>query len=881
MTPALRCRVDRLVLAVALEERRETAQLAVLAGEEPEVVAEVRRRLGAADALPESFLLAPATEILEAAVAEGGPGEPELPDGDERYELGACVGVGGMARVYRAFDRKLGRPIALKLIEVTAPGAGEGPLSEARAQARVRHDHVLDVYETGELAGLPFIALRYVAGGTLAAGPVLETASVEQRVRLVAQAAEGLHAAHREGLLHGDVKPSNVLVEEVPDGGLKAWISDFGLATEVEGPGSERAGLAGTPEFMAPELLRADRPVPDRRSDVYGLGATLYRVLTGDAPPRGGTRWGALRERAPHLPPDLVAIVARCLAQDPDDRYASALAVAEDLFRFLDGQVVEAYADRFVYRWTSFARRHRAALAAGAVAALLLAVALAVAAAMGVRAVRANARADERRSQAEELIGFMLLDLRDKLEAVGSLELLDDVGDRALRYFAAVPEEELSDRELASRSVALYQIGDVRIRRGDLAGAREPLAESLALARRLAARDPGDPERLFGLGQSEFWMGYALWERGDLAGAGRHLATYLEISRRLVAADPRHPGWQRELAYAHSNLGSLLQERGDLRQAMARFSAALEIDRRLAAAAPPERADEERFELAATHNALGSVLEELGRLDEARDHYRADLALRRRLAASQPGNRRWQAFLATSHQFLGNLLAARGELAAARSHLEATRDLFARLVARDPENLEWAYQAAWSHVWRGRLLDRQGATAAAREAWSRAEAMAGELTAVDAGRVDWRRLLAVARYHVGRGAAATDGEAALRSVAAAVELLEPLVDEQRGGRRARRWLAESLLLDGLLEAGRGDRAVAEASWRRAREALAPLIEEDTRDHDILVPWLRTQELLGRDRDASRARDILARIGHGGPGGGLPQPAAATTLRRRR
>jgi serine/threonine-protein kinase len=114
---------------------------------------------------------------------------------------------------------------------------------------------------------------------------------LETRVRLVAQAAEGLHAAHRVGLLHGDVKPSNVLVEETPDGDLRAWIGDFGIAVELA-ERKEPAALSGTPRFMAPELHRAavtgDLDGIDRRADVFSLGVTLLEVLTGEPTPPPG-----------------------------------------------------------------------------------------------------------------------------------------------------------------------------------------------------------------------------------------------------------------------------------------------------------------------------------------------------------------------------------------------------------------------------------------------------------------------------------------------------------------------------------------------------------------------------------------------------------------
>ncbi|HSM50038.1 MAG TPA: serine/threonine-protein kinase, partial [Thermoanaerobaculia bacterium] len=729
-----RLRLDRLVLtAAALEPGERAAFLAGLPSEDGDVAEEVRRRLRAAAELPDAFLLTPATGLLEAACAEPNANEPPPPDGGERYEVGECLGAGGMARVYRAFDRRLGRPVALKMLQASGPATPHRLLREARAQARVRHDHVLEVYDTGELDGRPYISVRLVAGGTLAewAGRA-EPTGTEQTVRLVAQAAEGLHAAHREGLLHGDVKPSNVLVEETPDGELRAWIGDFGIATEIGDAGPGRRGLAGTPEYMAPELLASGPPSADRRSDVFSLGVTLYQLLTGELPPRDAPGGCGRARRARGLPPDLAAVVGRCLAEDPADRYPSARAVAEDLRRFLDGDVVEAYADRRAYRLARFAARHRRLLAVSGVSALLLSAALVVAAVMGVRALAANERAEQRRTQAEELIGFTLLDLRDKLETVGRLDLLDGVGERAMRYFAAVPEAELSDEELARRSTALHQIGDVRMRRGDLAGAEAPFRESLALARELATRRPEHAERLFGLGQSEFWMGALSWERGDLEGARQHFETYHGIARRLVHLEPGSLPYRLELAYTHSNLGFVLREQGDLPGALARFRTAQTIARRLVAEAPdPETADQWRFELAAVHNTVGDVLEEMGRLAEAQHHFEADLALRRELVARDPSNQRWREFLGTSHQYLGNLLVARGDLGAARPHLEAAHEVFRDLTERDPENADWRFKQAWSHVWLGRLEHAEDRRDPARAHWREAQAIAQELASTD------------------------------------------------------------------------------------------------------------------------------------------------------
>ncbi len=861
MNPDDRLRVDRLVLeAAALEPAEREAFLDGLSPAERHVADEVRRRLEAARDLPDDFLSSPATEILEAACGwpHGDSEAPEPPAGDERYEIRECLGSGGMARVYSALDRRLGRRVALKILHGSDPETPRRLLAEARAQARVRHDHVLEVYETGELNGRPYIAVRHVDGGTLA--ELDDGVSLEQRVRLMAQAAEGLHAAHREGLLHGDVKPSNVMVETTPDGDLVARIGDFGIATELAGDRAEPAGLAGTPELMAPELLRGDRGAADRRSDVFSLGATLHQVLLEELPAHESTSLRDLRERAPSLPADLAAILARCLAENPAERYPSARAVSEDLRRFLDGDVVEAYADRLAYRITRFAARHRALLTVAGVSAVLLALALVVAAVMGVRAVHAGALAEKRQAQAEDLIGFMLLDLRDKLEPVGRLDLLDDVGEHAMRYFAAVPEDQLSDEELARRATALHQIGAVRMRQGDLAGAQQPFEESLALSRRLAERDPGNAERLFGLGQSEFWLGYAHWERGDLAAARRHFEEYRSISERLVARDPDHRAWRRELSYAHSNLGSLLQAEGDLNGALERFRAALAIDRRLAEEARsrsrgrdgdrPDPSDEPLFELAASHNTVGLVLEQLGRLEEAQEHFEADLALRRELLERDPDNRRWREFLGTSHQYLGHLLLARGDPAAASPHLETAHEILDALAAHDPDNGDWLYKSALSSLHLGRLRHEQGRREEAGTAWHRAHELARGLARRDPERADWRLLLGSTHHHLARWALqgeSPDLEEARARSERALEILGPGAGDRTRNRHARRWLVESLVLRGELETVAGDPDAAERAWQRTAAVLGPELDAGSRHPDLVNARERLRDHLESSR----------------------------------
>ncbi len=864
-------RIDELVLAAAaLDPAEREAFLRQAGSTAPELLDEVRRRLAAAASLPESFLAIPAAELL-AVAARIEPAPTPLPAGGERYQLAERIGRGGMATVYRAFDLQLDRPVALKLLDRTEPEARQRFLREAQAQARVRHDNVLEVYETGELHGRPFIAMRWVAGPTLA-GLRSET-SLEEQVRLMAQVAEGLHAAHREGLIHRDVKPSNILVEKTPDGDWKPWIADFGIAVQSAGG---PAALAGTPAYLAPELLRGAAGVgaaADRRADVYSFGVTLYELFSG-RPPFDAADLPALlgqvrdqeppplRRLAPLLPPELESIVRRCMEKDPAARYPSARAVALDLRRFLDGEVVEAHAASLVHRLTKFALRHRRLLTAAAAAAVLLIGALAVAAWLGVAARAANRRAELRRGQAEDLIAFMLTDLRDRLEPLGKLDILDQVGRRALVYFAAVPRRELSDEEVAHRSRALYQIGDVRIRQGKLPEALPPLEESLALAQALADRDPRSHERLFGLGQSHFWVGYVHWEEGDLAGARPHFATYRAISDRLVSLEPERADYRMELAYAESNLGSVARQAGDLAGALASFRRSLALKQDLVRRDPAKQ--DWRFELAAAHDLVGQTLMNMGRLDEARPHFDASLALRQELVAQSPARYKFRDFLGTSHDSLVIWWEDRGGIEEALAHDLAAQAIFTALTQHDPQNQLWRWKLDLSRMKEGHLRVLRGETRHGVACLANLLKSVAEHAVHEPTDRRWQLLAAWTRIHLGAALlAASDATEARGQALQAVQGLQTVQARQPSDRDTTRWLATALVLLGRAESRNGAPAAADAAWSQAASLLAPAARQ-ANDVDILAPWSSALLLLGRRAEARPVLAALAASGYRQP-----------------
>jgi serine/threonine-protein kinase len=329
---------------------------------------------------------------------------PAMPSVVGRYELGPLLGAGGMAEVYRAWDPTLSRPVALKFLRDTDDEHLERFMREARTQAQVGHENICDVYETGTADGRPFIAMQCIDGLTLVdAAPKM---SIEEKVRVMAEVAEAVHAAHRTGLVHRDLKPHNIMVEADPEGGWHPYVLDFGLARDQSMDTMTTIGaVMGTPPYMSPEQARGERARIDRRTDVYALGATLYDVLTGRPPFVGdssvGTMMKVISEEATpmrllnaSIPADLETIVMKCLEKEPPQRYDSARALAEDLRRYLDGEPIQALPVSFVYRWTTRAKKHPTI-------ALLLAAAIILVAASAAWAIRTSVRAAEQQSAAQ------------------------------------------------------------------------------------------------------------------------------------------------------------------------------------------------------------------------------------------------------------------------------------------------------------------------------------------------------------------------------------------------------------------------------------------------------------------------------------------------
>ncbi len=286
------------------------------------------------------------------------------------------IGEGGMGRIFIALDPSLKRSVALKFIRRDEPTLVKRFVLEAQHQAMLDHPNVCKVFEVGEWKGQAYIAMQYIHGMTLEAAAL--NMSLPEKLETMEIVADAIHVAHSRGLIHRDLKPANIMVERSEDGVWKPYILDFGLAR-----GRERSGLTvhgavfGTLGYMSPEQFEEDSAKVGYYSDIYALGATLYKLLTGSTPVQasGGETSTQdplpLRKRKPDLPMDLEILVMACLEREPRHRYPSAKALAEDLRRFRNGDPILMSKTSRWYRLVKLARKNRRTVMLSAVLAAL------------------------------------------------------------------------------------------------------------------------------------------------------------------------------------------------------------------------------------------------------------------------------------------------------------------------------------------------------------------------------------------------------------------------------------------------------------------------------------------------------------------------------
>ncbi len=686
----------QLVTSTDLYQRAKDAFLQVCDAEPADRI-ELLERICAGD----EVLRAEVLSLLSHDLDDGAFGD-HLPPGSKlgEFEIVRVLGEGAMGVVYEARQAHPERMVALKVVR---GGAASASLRrrfehESAALARLQHPGIAAVYEAGfdRATGAPFFAMELVDGKPL----TIHAAALRtpERVELLAQVAEAVHHAHQRGVIHRDLKPGNVLVDEqgrprVLDFGIARLTADDGTAATIRTlPGQ----VVGTLAYMSPEQAAGDADAIDVRTDIYALGAVGYELLSGELPlpvrekslpaalsaiqhdePR---RLGTLEKR---LRGDLETIISTALEKDASRRYPSAAAMADDLRRSLRDEPITARPATTLYQLRKFAKRRKGPVFAGSVVVAMLVIASVVSVAFGIHAQQQRDLAEQRLFDVRALANTMLFDLHDLIEPLpGAVEARRRLVQTGLEYLDRLAQDAGDDAELLEElAEAYFRIGDIqgnprRANLGDAEAALDSYARSIELRRRLARSAPSEASTI-ALSRTELAIAETLTStpRADESAdfASRTLETLGDLESN-EADEVR--------VLAEQRLGTAMLNRGQPDEALEHFSRALGASERLASDGDPVQVRRLTIGL----NEMGLTLARLGRADEALPYLERSESLRARAAEANPGSIRAQRDLALVQHRLGDVRGDLGELDEAVRLYASARDALAGIARADPND---------------------------------------------------------------------------------------------------------------------------------------------------------------------------------------------------
>jgi tetratricopeptide (TPR) repeat protein len=634
-----------------------------------------------------------------------------------RYVLLEEIGSGSFGTVHKALDSELQRTVALKLQHRGAV-TDTRFLREARSAAALRHPGIVAVYDAGQADGIWYLVSEFVAGQTLAERLKAGRPSFRQAAWWVADVADALAHAHRHGVIHRDVKPSNILIDA--EGQLR--LTDFGLARRdaADGTVTEEGQVLGTPAYMSPEQARGEVSRIDVRTDVYSLGAVLYELLTGELPFHGNNRM-LLRQvleeepRPPRrvhdeVPRDLETVCLKAMAKEPADRYAGAAELADDLRRFLQGQPVRARPVGVVGRLIRWGRR-RPTLA-GLSAALLFVAALGFA---GVfwqwrQAETHLAEADRQRDRARDNARQAHLAINDlinvgndpRLERSDLSAVRRKLWQTGLQYYLGILEQDENDPTYTDPSL-----------RTDMASSQTNLAFLL-----LRLGFPTEAETAYAKAQS-------LWQR--FLDQEPENATYqLNLMRILFAQGTlwKNQGRSKEAAAAYHRV---IRGLSDLhsRQPLADGDAILVID---------------------GYGELALLEEKQGRLREVKNYLEQAQTFGEDYLNKNPDSIHARHYLLGTYYHLVRLEQNLGHTDLA---LEAHRrgvEIGQRLMELAPNVTSYAFQRAQHHLALGSVLRAAGRNEEALRTFQESDRLLTSILQQDAAHFDARNLQIQSRY---------------------------------------------------------------------------------------------------------------------------------------
>lgn len=476
---------------------------------------------------------------------------------------------------------------------------------------------------------------------------------------------------------------------------------------------------------------------------------------------------------------------------------------------------------------------------------------------LAITAYVARNDAQRRQAQAEDIVGFMLGDLRKKLTTVGRLDLMRTVDDKATSYFATLNPRDLSDRTLAEQARSLTGIGEVRLSEGNHDEAMTAFREAHARSTALYQRAPRDGQRLFDLAQAEYWIGYVAWQQGRLDDAGKWLAKYRDSAIKLAAMDRSNFSWQREVAYGHHNLAVLDESLGNYAKAERAMREEISLYRKWSKQHPEDT--NIRFESANVASWLGTLMMRTGRLKDAQAFFVEEASNHQLNITAAPNEPAWKERMASSLLLLTESQALQARTKEASVSAERACRIASGLASHDPSNNDWRTALGVCRWWQARLAD-DSTTSRAAERVNEATKLLSLSHTTDLK--NERILKWLVRAHLLQAELALEQKDASRAgqhVSAALAVIEPA---WRSGRTESLtlWMGLTRLAQGDVANQRSESRAALSAWNEAHRLLLEGTQ-GTASFERNEPLARVLIALGRPEEAAIHRKRLGDAGY--------------------
>jgi serine/threonine protein kinase/Flp pilus assembly protein TadD len=823
----------------ALEAGQPTDR-AALQAQHPEIAEALGRCLDALE-----FVQGAGSQLQSSASAQATAGlfHAISPLGD--FKILREVGRGGMGVVYEALQLSLSRRVALKVLPFAAALDSKQRQrfqNEAQAAAQLHHTHIVPVFAVGSERGLHYYAMQFIEGRTLAvwigemrqlaglakptvdaapapagadtaprAGPAtVRSVTTPAHFRTVAQfgmqAAEALEHAHQLGVVHRDIKPANLLVDDCAN----LWVTDFGLAHCRGQTGLTLTGdLVGTLRYMSPEQALAKRAAIDHRTDVYSLGAVLYECLTLEPAWTGKDREELLRQIAledpqrprhanPAVPLELETIVGKAMEKDPDDRYATAQELADDLRRFLEDRPIRAQPPTLWQRACKWARRHQAVVRAASAFATLAIIGLAAS------TVLVWQEKERTRAALAEANAHYVAELEQRRQAEANYQMARELVDR---YYTKVSESRLLRvpglqplrKELLQNAKEFYS--SFVAQRGGDPNARADLA--LALCRLAQITEMVDSAS----------QAVALYEHAR------------ELEEQAAREQPDNPAYQRSLASIHQSLGILHRNLGRTEAAESALTEAVALYEQLAST--DSRAADFQKARSSAYQALANLYAQTGREGKAEIAYLEAVQALEEVLRHDPADHHARHDLALNYHNLGVLYRAEGKTTLSQRAWQQSLDIREQLLKAFPTDPQYQSDLGAACQSMGLSYEESGRQEKADTAYRRALAVYQDLVRANPAVTRFQNGLAETYHNIGtfylKAGQLVDAE---RNYLEALKVHETLAATHPERPDFQEGLALVLANLGRLYHRTEQSAKAEASHRKALALLEPLV----RDH---------------------------------------------------